>query len=144
MSTQHIAEAYARFYEQLSPKSPFEEYGVFFDKHSKFSDPFQSVQGLEAIHKIFLNMYAKLYEPRFIIDELVCSEEVAYIKWHFTYSLSQNSKLESFSGVSRVTFTTSAKVATHVDFWDAAENVYEKIPLLGTVLRFIKRRVHAE
>lgn len=143
MGTQEIALAYAKFYEELSVSTPRETYGVFFDKNSEFSDPFQKVKGLNFIHKIFVNMYKQLHQPRFVVDEVVSSADVAYIKWRFYYSLSENAKAESFTGVSRVTFTQGAKVKTHVDFWDAAENVYEKIPLLGALLRFIKRRVHA-
>lgn len=144
MEIEKIAQAYARFYEELSAKTPREAYGVFFDKHSEFSDPFQSVKGLHAIEKIFEDMYAKLYEPRFVVDEVVCSKDVAYMKWRFYYSLSKDAKADSFSGISRVTFTPSAKVKSHVDFWDAASNVYEKIPLLGFFMRLIKRRLQAE
>lgn len=143
METKEIALAYAKFYEELSESTPRETYGVFFDKNSEFSDPFQRVKGLGAIHNIFVDMYKKLHKPRFVVDEVVCSKDVAYIKWHFYYSLSESAKANSFTGISRVTFSAGAKVKSHVDFWDAAEHVYEKIPLLGAILRFIKRRVHA-
>ena len=53
MDTQTIALAYAKFYEELSPSAPREAYGVFFDKNSEFSDPFQKVKGVLAIEKIF-------------------------------------------------------------------------------------------
>jgi len=143
MSTQVYAEAYARFYEKLSPKSTKEEYGVFFDNSSKFEDPFQKVEGLNAIHKVFVNMYETLHNPHFVVDEIVCSEDVAYLKWHFFYAYSEGREEEHFVGVSRVTFSKSAKVLSHVDYWDAAQHVYEKIPLLGSLIRFIKRKIHA-
>ena len=143
MQTQEIAKAYAKFYEELSPRSKREDYGVFFDKNSEFSDPFQSVKGLGEIYNIFLNMYKSLHNPRFVVDEVVSSDDVAYIRWRFYYSLSESAKADSFTGVSRVTFTPGAKVKSHIDYWDAAEHVYEKIPLLGSILRYIKRRVHA-
>ena len=143
MDVLQVANAYAKFYEQLTSESSREEYGVFFDNSSEFADPFQKVQGLHAIHNIFIDMYTKLYKPHFIVDEVVASCDVAYIRWHFHYALSKNSKAESFTGVSRVTFSKSAKVKSHIDYWDAGENVYEKIPLLGTLLRFVKRKLHA-
>ncbi len=144
MQIQEIAKAYAKFYETLSPSAKREDYGVFFDKNSEFSDPFQSVKGLGAIYNIFLNMYTSLHNPRFIVDEVVCSDDVAYIRWRFYYSMSESAKADSFTGVSRVTFTPSAKIKSHIDYWDAAEHVYEKIPLLGAVLRYIKRKIHAK
>ncbi|MBN2816652.1 MAG: nuclear transport factor 2 family protein [Campylobacterales bacterium] len=143
MRTQLTAEAYARFYEKLTPDTPRAQYAIFFDTNSEFSDPFQSVKGIEAIENVFTNMYAKLYNPRFIIDEVLSNEDVAYIRWHFHYALTKGSKEESFTGISRVTFTASAKVSSHIDYWDAATHVYEKIPLLGTLLRFIKRKIES-
>jgi hypothetical protein len=31
-------------------------------------------------------------------------------------------------------------VAYHRDYWDAAEELYEKLPVLGGLMRFLKRR----
>jgi len=143
MDTQTFAQAYAKFYENLSKDSTKEDYGVFFDKHSEFEDPFQKLKGLDAIHNIFVDMYKKLHNPHFIIDEVVSDGEVAYIRWDFKYALSSKAKEESFRGLTRVTFTASAKVKTHIDYWDAGKNVYEKIPVLGFFIRLIKRKLHA-
>ncbi|WP_373031545.1 hypothetical protein [Sulfurovum sp.] len=30
------------------------------------------------------------------------------------------------------------KIISHTDYWDAAENMYEKMPIVGSLLRFIK------
>jgi len=144
MQVCEIAKSYAKFYEELTPATKREEYAIFFDQNSEFSDPFKSVKGLDPICNIFFNMYETLHKPRFIVDEIVCSKEVAYIKWQFYYSRNKSAPTESFTGVTRVTFTASNKVKSHVDYWDAAQNVYEKIPLLGSVLRYIKRKIHAQ
>jgi hypothetical protein len=32
-------------------------------------------------------------------------------------------------------------IVLHRDFWDAAQQVYEKIPLLGSVVRMIRRKL---
>jgi len=143
MDTQTLAKAYGTFYEKLTAQSTKEEYKLFFDENSEFEDPFQKVKGLSPIHNIFVSMYKKLYKPRFVVEEVVCCDKVAYLRWEFYYALSPSSKEESFTGISRVTFTSNAKVMSHIDYWDAAKNVYEKIPLLGSVLRLIKSKIHA-
>jgi hypothetical protein len=141
MST--CAKRYAEFFEQLNAESKKEEYANFFDVDSSFEDPFQKVQGLDAIYKVFKHMYKTLHEPRFIVEEIVENEHVAYLRWYFFYKRSKNAAEESFEGVSRVLFRADSKVLSHTDYWDAAHNVYEKVPFLGAVLRFIKRRLHA-
>ncbi len=143
MEIQTVAEAYARFYENLRADYTKEEYTVFFDAQSEFQDPFQKVKGINAIHNIFLDMYERLQEPRFSVDEVISSDDVAYLRWSFSYRLSEASQEDSFVGVSRVTFTKSAKVQSHIDYWDAGQNIYEKVPLLGSIIRLIKKRIHA-
>jgi steroid Delta-isomerase len=34
-------------------------------------------------------------------------------------------------------------VTYHRDYWDAAEELYETLPLLGQLLRFIKKKLKA-
>lgn len=143
MNTEIYAKSYANFYEKLSSKSPVGTYKDFFDENSEFEDPFQKLKGLEKIFAVFEDMYKKLYNPRFIVDEVVCSNEVAYLRWIFEYSLDENKEKQSFVGISRVTFNEEGKVKSHIDYWDASQHVYEKIPLLGSILRFIKSKLHA-
>ncbi|MFT7004658.1 MAG: hypothetical protein ACJAWW_002022 [Sulfurimonas sp.] len=138
-----IAKQYADFFEALSAQDSKEKYEIFFDKNSYFEDPFQKVQGLDAICKVFEHMYKTLHNPKFIVEETVSNDAVTYLRWNFTFKLSKNAQKQSFVGVSRVEFTPEGKVLRHVDYWDAAQNVYEKVPLLGSVLRLIKRRLHA-
>ncbi|CAA6816799.1 MAG: Nuclear transport factor 2 family protein [uncultured Sulfurovum sp.] len=143
MNTELLAEDYANFYETLSSSLTQEDYAVYFDENSSFEDPFQKVEGLQAIHHVFVDMYTKLHEPRFVINEVICSHDVAYVKWKFIYAMNAKSQINTFTGVSRVTFSQQGKVLSHTDYWDAAQHVYEKIPLLGSVIRLVKRKLHA-
>jgi steroid Delta-isomerase len=45
--------------------------------------------------------------------------------------------------MSELTFDSDGKVARHIDYWDAGKHFYEKLPLLGALLRAIRRRVAA-
>ena len=137
------AKSYIAFFNNLDKQSVRGDYLKFFDENSYFEDPFQKVKGIDKIYKIFEDMYAKLYNPRFYIQECVSSENVSYIKWTFTYKSDENAPETSFVGLSRVEFGDNGKVLEHIDFWDAGANVYEKIPLLGTIIRFIKRKIRA-
>lgn len=137
------AQKYVQFFDTLNKKTPLSEYKEFFDENSYFEDPFQKVIGIEKIYNIFQDMYAKFYKPRFEIHESVSQNGVTYIKWVFFYQMDEKSQVNSFVGVSRVVFNENGTVKEHVDFWDAGANVYEKIPLLGSVIRYIKRKIHA-
>lgn len=133
---------YTNFFENLEHNTSIDEYGVFFDENSIFEDPFQKVKGLESIYNVFQNMYKQLHNPQFLVDEIICDKGVAYLRWRFSYSFSKNTEIQSFEGVSRVALGKNMKVLSHNDYWDAAFNIYEKFPILGFVIRFIKKRIH--
>jgi hypothetical protein len=137
------AKNYVAFFENLNKQIPRGDYIKFFDENSYFEDPFQKVKGIDKIYNIFEDMYVKLYNPRFIVHECISNENVSYIKWSFFYQMDKTSSENSFVGLSRVEFSSDGKVLEHVDFWDAGANVYEKIPFLGAIIRFIKRKLHA-
>ncbi len=143
MKIEQTARAYADFFESISKETSMESYAKLFDVNVCFEDPFQKVIGIEKVYHVFEHMFTTLYDPRFIVNEIVCDKQCAYLRWTFSYQRSPKLNIEKFTGVSRVQFLETGKVLSHVDYWDAAENIYEKVPLLGSVLRLIKRKVRA-
>jgi len=141
MTIQSYAKAYANFFESISQETSIESYNEIFDDNIYFEDPFQKVTGIENVYAVFEHMYGTLYDPRFSVTEIVCERNCAYLRWDFFYRRSQKHNLEMFTGVSRVFFLETGKVRSHVDYWDAAENIYEKVPLLGSLIRLIKKRI---
>jgi hypothetical protein len=143
MKIESTVRTYASFFESISQDTPFEAYAELFDEKVYFEDPFQKVIGLQKVYDIFQHMFETLHDPRFVVDEIVCDNRCAYLRWTFSYQQNPKHKIEKFTGVSRVQFLETGKVLSHVDYWDAAENIYEKVPLLGSVLRLIKKRIRA-
>ena len=42
-------------------------------------------------------------------------------------------------GATHIVFDERGAVSVHRDYWDAAEELYEKLPLLGALMRWLKR-----
>jgi len=129
------------FFETLNSKISIENFMDIYDVKVTFKDPFNVVEGIVPVYEIFTHMYQNLDNPRFVINEYVENNYVAYVKWEFIFTFKGEKKENSFEGVSRLQMNTAGKVVSHVDFWDAAEHMYEKMPLIGTLLRFIKRKI---
>lgn len=145
MDIEKYAQAYAQFFQTLNSEMKQSHYEQFFTSESYFEDPFHKVQGIENIYPIFTKMYELLYQPSFHVLEVVCAQDaITYIQWEFVYQRDANAPKESFIGVSRVLFFENGTVLSHIDYWDAATHIYEKVPLLGSILRFIKKRINAD
>jgi hypothetical protein len=55
-----------KFFESLSPDS-VARMGTVYDIEARFVDPFNDVQGLQAIERIFSHMFAALEKPFFVV-----------------------------------------------------------------------------
>ena len=132
---------YVLFFENININTPIEEYEKILDIDAKFQDPFHDVQGLKNIYNIFQQMYLKLDNPKFKIIEVIEQHNIMYIKWNFQFRFKKKSKIESFEGVSRVKFNEKGKAISHVDYWDSAENFYEKIPIISFFIKYIRKKI---
>lgn len=139
------AITYASFFENITSNTSLNEYEIVLDADAKFKDPFHEVVGIEKIYDIFQEMYKKLDNPKFKIKEVIEQENIAYIRWDFEFKFKNTTKQESFEGISRIEFNEitdkNKKVISHIDYWDTAENLYEKIPILSSFIKFIKRKI---
>lgn len=131
---------YVAFFETLSPAS-LGRLGEVFDDDARFVDPFNDVRGQAAIRGVFEHMFATCADPRFFVDERCQSAGACYLRWHFEYGPS--ARRRRIDGVSRVQFGAHGRAVDHRDYWDAAGQLYEQIPLVGWLLRRLRRRLGA-
>lgn len=126
------------WYQNLSPAS-VDRVSEFYTKDAYFKDPFNEFKSREDIRQTYLHMFRTLDNPRFFIEKTVTEGRQSFAIWHMEFSL--NGKCMRIRGCSHFEFNADGLVQSHRDYWDAAEEFYEKLPVLGMVLRVIKRRV---
>ena len=49
----------------------------------------------------------------------------------------------NIDGASVLHFDATGRVDRHRDYWDAAEELYEKLPAVGALMRWLKRRANS-
>jgi hypothetical protein len=137
----HLNEI-VHFFENVSPQSVsiIED---LYDANAYFKDPFNEVHGQVAITKIFLHMFKQVDSPRFIVRQSILQEADAFIVWDFEFRMRGSAQPQSIHGSSHLRFNLFGKVIYHRDYWDAAEELYEKIPVLGSLMRFLKRQARS-
>lgn len=131
-----------RFFESITPES-VSRFPEFYAENAWFKDPFNEVRGVDAIQRIFAHMFGQVDEPRFVVSEQVADANGAVLVWTFHYRSRGASKGEEqvVRGVSHLKFDPDGKVIFHRDYWDAAEELYMKLPLLGALMRFLRKRL---
>ena len=135
-------DKYIEYYETLTHRS-VRLLEKIADPQMQFKDPFNEVEGVDNVVEIMRKMFDDVENPQFEVEDKAWGGggRTAYIKWIFMFG--SESKRQMISGMSEVMFTPYGLVASHRDFWDAAENIYEQVPVLGSILRMIKKKLAA-
>jgi steroid delta-isomerase len=137
-------EALIDFFHGLSPQS-VARFPEFYSADAYFKDPFNEVRGVAAIQRIFTHMFRQVGEPRFVVTGRVVDEGGAVLIWEFYFRVRLWGKGEAqmMRGVSHLKFDADGKVNYHRDYWDTGEELYMKLPALGTLMRGLRRALAA-
>ena len=127
-------------FETLSPQS-LADLGSIYAEDARFKDPFNEVRGVPAIAAIFEHMFRTLEEPRFVVHRAVVQGRDAFITWDMRFRMKRYDRRgQVIRGASHLVLDEAGRIAEHRDYWDAAEELYEKLPLVGSLMRWLKRR----
>ncbi len=140
----HAVEKIAVFFETLTPQS-IERFSQFYTEDAYFKDPFNEVRGIPAIQRIFRHMYQTLDEPHFVVTARVVEGEQVFLNWdfHFRFRNFKTRELQTIRGATHLRLAHDGRIRSHRDYWDAAEELYEKLPLVGALMRWLKRRANS-
>jgi steroid delta-isomerase len=146
-SPRHADPRVARvvtFFERLT-RDDVAHLHLIYSSDASFKDPFNEVQGHAAIATVFEHMYATLDAPHFRIDDIALAGDCCLLTWDFAFRFKGGHGVgeQHIRGASRLEFGPQGLVVSHRDYWDAAEELYEKLPLLGPLMRWLKRRASA-
>ncbi len=131
-----------RAYETLRPDS-VPALVAHYAPDARFKDPFNEVSGQLAIARIFQHMFEAVDEPRFQVLEAIAQGEQAFLTWDFHSRSRSTGKPLSIHGATHLRFDAQGRITQHRDYWDAAEELYAKQPVLGALMRCLQRRLRA-
>jgi hypothetical protein len=88
-------------------------------------------------------MFEALESPRFVITHQVQQGAQCFVTWDFLFSMRRfdAGKTQTIRGASHLFLKQESglwKVSAHRDYWDPAEELYEKIPVVRMFMRWLK------
>jgi len=135
---QQACDNYRQFLETLTTET-LPELPKFVSAQVHFRDPFNDVRGIDAMTEIFRHMFEAVGPVKFTVYHAQATGKNAVMSWSFEGRLF--GKPWVFDGTSVVTFGDDDLVAAHIDHWDAARHFYERLPLIGWLLAWLRRRL---
>lgn len=133
------------FYEKLN-KDSMHLVDEFYDPQIDFIDPIHSLKGSDKMKEYYANLYKNADDVQFEFKDFVQSGEKVVAVWKMTLKTEKINGGEPYSvdGNSVIHFGASGKAIYHRDYFDMGAFVYEKIPVVGFLVRKIKERMKEE
>jgi len=128
------------FFQQLTPSS-VARFPEFYSNDAYFKDPFNEIRGVTEIQRIFKHMFTQVGAPRFFVTGKVADADGAVLIWEFRCLIQiwGQGRPQVMRGVSHLKFDADGRVNYHRDYWDAAEELYMKLPVVGALVRGLRR-----
>ena len=144
IATEEAVTRVIAFFENLSP-ADVATIGQFYGPQARFKDPFNEVVGVPAIQGIFAHMFEALEQPRFVVTGRVVQGQQCFLTWDFLFAFKDFHKgvTQTVRGASHLVLDEQGLVSLHRDYWDAAEELYEKLPVVGALMRWLKKRANS-
>tara|TARA_R110001583_G_scaffold33943_4_gene114556 strand:+ start:2621 stop:3046 length:426 start_codon:yes stop_codon:yes gene_type:complete len=135
-----LLEDFCRIYQNLD-RNNLHQLKEVYSEQVEFVDAVEGLKGLDALTEYFQHLYENMNDCRFIIKETIEQDGKACIIWRMEYSHQKINagKMIHVEGSSFLTF--SEKIDFHRDYVDMGQMLYEHIPLVGLVIKGIKKRV---
>lgn len=138
-------DAYADLLLSLRPET-LPEMRLVTTENVRFKDPFHDVQGRGAMLAVLERTFQDIGDMTFSITHRCLAPEgdVGFLRWRMTGRLNKlGGRAWATDGMTEVHLDTQGMVTAHIDYWDAASGLYEMLPVVGPVMRFIRRRISA-
>ena len=134
----------AHYFETLTPES-VSALKDYYSETARFKDPFNEVVGVPAIQKIFEHMFVSLEKPHFVITGQVIEGDQAFLTWEFRFRFKRfdTQTDQVVLGTSHLVLDAQQRISLHRDYWDVAEELYEKLPWLGALMRWLKKKANS-
>jgi hypothetical protein len=138
-----LAQTIAAF-ESLTPDS-VSELGRIYAPDARFIDPFNDVQGLAQVQAVFRHMFETLEQPHFVVTGQVVDRNQCFLLWdfHFRFRAFRRHTAQTIAGTSHLRFDTLGRITMHQDYWDAAHGLYQKMPVVGALMRWLRNRANS-
>ena len=133
-------DALCDYFERLSAGN-LDELDAYYIRDAWFKDPFHEVTGVEMIRAILRHTFAKLSGARFrVIRRFPDTDQNgadihAMIVWEMDFVMPLTRQPTTIAGSTHLVFDDEGKITQHRDYWDAAEELYARLPVLKWLMR---------
>ncbi|BFM06273.1 nuclear transport factor 2 family protein [Halioxenophilus aromaticivorans] len=134
-------EQFARGYSSFDDQT-WHRLRVLYHPDARFRDPVHDIRGHEQIERYFDDMAQAAQDCAFTLNEPVIRDDTVVVEWQMIFTSKNLNKGRPITvdGISRLR-TENGLIVEHRDYYDLGQMLYENVPLLGRIIRWLKGRL---
>lgn len=134
---------FENFLSHLDERTAREDTGKVYAPDAFLNDTLRTLHGSPAIRDYFIKTAQGLDSMTVTFDDLAVSGRNYYFRWTMETRMKHLARGKTIRtiGVTLVRFDPQGRVLIHQDFWDSAQGVWDHVPVLGTVIRWIQAKI---
>lgn len=146
MISDTYPETLKRYLHKLSNISTDSLDNILLDISEDFNfiDPFNNTRGKENYKKV---LEAAIHDSKdlvFKVHNIKHNDSLAHLSWNYSF-IPNNKTLGqdriSIDGMSEIRISESGLIYYHRDYWDVSSCIYERIPVIGFILKKLRQRI---
>ncbi len=138
-----MLDAFETLYHELNATTVSKErLGQVYAEDLHFQDAFHVIRGLDAFTEYCESLYENVGSICFVFQRRWLEGNDAVLQWamHFQHPRLKGGKPIEVAGMSFLQLQDD-RIVAHRDYFDGGQLLYEHVPLLGTVISQLKKRL---
>ena len=136
-------QLFIRFLESIGTQGSAKAASELYSENIHFSDALILTKDKQVIVKHFSDLEAAGNQVKVTMHQRIISGNDIFLVWSMEarFKPIRRERISDSLGVTHLRFDENGRVILHQDFWDSTEGFFRHIPVLGSVVNSVKRRV---
>ena len=136
-------ELFIKFLEGIGTPGSARAASELYSENIHFSDALILTEDKQVIVKHFSDLEAAGNQVKVTMHQKLISGNDVFLVWSMEarFTPIRTERISDSLGVTHLRFDDNGRVILHQDFWDSTEGFFRHIPVLGSVVNSVKRRV---
>lgn len=115
-----------------------------YHEHVEFCDPVLNIRGCDALQSYLAHGLNNALSCKFVIHDEILDSKQGFLTWQMHLRHENLAKREEIivSGSTHVRFDVETnRIIEHVDYYDLGAMIYEHIPLVGWLVKHVRKKM---
>jgi limonene-1,2-epoxide hydrolase len=129
------------FFGDLSEENVRDNVRAVYAADVFFNDTVKTLRGLDSVEHYLLHTAKGVAECKVKFTDIARSGNNYYLRWIMTIRLDEKREPWISMGMTHMRFDRDGRITLHQDYWDSAAGIYEHLPAIGGLIRYVQRRI---